>query len=74
MPTTYITFAQSHEHLLNGKTFDKNCEAAIESDSESEGREIAFGLFSDRWHRSYFEEKFTEDILKHFYRGVIDVD
>lgn len=71
---TYITFGQSHVHAVNGKTFDKDCVAAIESNSEEEGREKAFEYFGDKFCFSYFGK--TPDMryfLRYFHRGVIEV-
>ena len=34
---TYVTFGFDHAHAINGKTFDKDCVAVIESESAENG-------------------------------------
>lgn len=70
---TFITFGQVHVHSVNGKTFDRDCIAAIESRSEAEGRELAYKYFDDKWHESYFGGAPPDDWLPFYPRGVIDV-
>jgi hypothetical protein len=74
MKKTFITFGQCHTHRINGKTLDKDCVAAIKSDSEEEGRKIAFELFKGAFHNSYFSEELDKNVLKYFPRGIIDVN
>lgn len=66
----YISFGQTHTHSINGKTFDKDCLAAIEAPNHDEGRKIAFELFGPKF--SFSHEK-VDDILHYFPRGIIEV-
>jgi len=68
---TYITFGQSHAHRVNGKTFDCNCVAAIESEGEEQGRKKAFELFGPMWCFSYIG---SPPKMEYFPRGIIDVE
>ena len=67
----YITFGQDHlhENFVTNTYFDKDCIAAIECNSEKEGREKAFELFSDKWSFQYGEE--IKKDLHYFPRGII---
>ena len=70
---TYITFGQVHVHSVEGKTFDKDCVACIIHDEKVNGRDLAFELFSDKWHQS-FEHDHVQDIcMKYYPRGIIEV-
>lgn len=70
---TYVTFGQIHVHRINGKTFDKDCVAVIESENAKTGRELAFECFAGKFHRTYPEDKFDMDHMKYFPRGLITV-
>ncbi len=72
---TYITFGQVHTHSVNGKTFDKDCVAVIESLSAEAGRAKAFEIFGREFCMEYPEEHFNHDSLKSFFpRGLINVE
>lgn len=72
---TYVTFGQTHVHSVNGKTFDKDCVAVIESSSPQEGRAKAFELFGPKFCFEYPEEHWDEESqLKYFPRGYIEVE
>lgn len=73
MVKTYITFGQIHKHEINGKIFDKDCIAVIESESQIRGREMAFELFGTKWAFEYSEETMSEKIIKYFPRGFVYV-
>ena len=68
--TTYVTFGQAHTHRVNGKTFDCNSVAVIESDTWEEGRAKAFELFGRQFCFEYFNEK---PDMSFFPRGLIKV-
>lgn len=68
---TFITFGQVHAHCIGGKTFDKDCIAAIPSKSEREGREIAREAFNNLFHQSAFGTEPPKDWMPYFPRGVI---
>lgn len=70
---TYVTFGQVHTHSINGKTFDKDCVAVIDCESEEEGRELAFEIFNGVFCFSYYGKQFNFSDLKHFPRGLIYV-
>lgn len=71
---TYITFGQSHRHEINGKVFDKDCVAIIESDSASAGRDLAFEIFGRKFCFEYPEDRFDMNSMRFFPRGFIKVD
>ena len=68
----YITFGQVHVHSVNDKTFDKDCVAVIDAESELEGRKIARELFDNKYFTSYTE--FSDDKLEYFPRGFLGVN
>jgi len=65
---TYVTFGQSHFHLINGVIFDKDCVAVVEGGS----REV-FNLFGSAFCVEYAESKFPHGLMKFFPRGFINV-
>ena len=71
---TYITFGQIHIHHINGKTFDKDCVAVIESPSAHEGREKAFQLFGPKFCFEYPESEWTDSNMRFYPRGYISVE
>ena len=68
---TYVTFGQEHIHKVNGKIFDKDCVAVIESPSAKRGREIAFELFGPKFCFEYPEKHFNMENMHFFPRGFI---
>lgn len=70
---TYVTFGQTHIHSVNGKTFDNDCVAVIESSNAKIGRENAFKCFGDKFCFCYVEDTFDFDSMKYFPRGFIEV-
>lgn len=71
---TYITFGQTHIHRVNGKIFDKDCVAVIETKSAEAGRAKAFELFDRKFCFEYSEENFKKCSMEFFPRGLIDVE
>ena len=71
---TYVTFGQSHRHEINGKVFDKDCVAVIESDSALAGRGKAFELFGQKFCFEYPEDRFDPGIMRYFPRGFTHVE
>lgn len=75
MGKTYVTFGQIHVHSVNGKTFDKNCVAVIESDDIISGRNRVFAIFDRKFCTSYYEDEWKEaDQLRYYPRGYINVN
>lgn len=71
---TYITFGYGHAHAIDGKTFDKDCVAVLESESATEGRAKAFEYFGDKFCFEYPEDQWHEDHqLPYFPRGYIEL-
>ena len=66
----YISFGQSHVHVIGDKLFDRGCLAEIECVSEREGREIAQEFFGRRFATSYLEED-LEYAITFFSRGIV---
>jgi len=72
---TFFTFGQSHAHSVNGKTFDKDCVAIIEAESEEDARKLAFEWFDNgRFCFSYPEDRWDESKMIYFPRGYIPVN
>jgi hypothetical protein len=71
---TYVTFGQDHRHVIDGKIFDKDCVAVIESESAEAGRALAFETFGRKFCFEYPEECFNMESMKWFPRGFIEVD
>ena len=69
--TTYVTFGQEHVHSINGKTFDKNCVAVIESDDAVSGRAKAFELFGPKFCFEYYNDM---PDMSYFPRGLVEVN
>lgn len=70
MPKFYITFGQIHTHRINGKTFDRDCVAEVEAETE----EAARGIFYPKFCFSYKESEFIskkDKMMNYFPRGVI---
>ena len=74
MHKTYITFGQDHVHRVNGKTFDCDSVAVIESEGPREGRDKAFELFGPKFCFEYPEAHWDASQLKWFPRGLINVE
>ena len=72
--TLYISFGQVHTHSVNGKTFDKNCLAAITCDGWQDGRAKAFDYFGDKFATSYDQSQINDELLGWFPRGIINVN
>jgi hypothetical protein len=71
--TVFVTFGQIHVHSVNGKTFDKNCVAAIKCKDRAHGIELAFEYFGGTFHNTYLNEDMSPELLKYYPRGIIDV-
>ena len=69
---TYVTFGFIHHHEIDGKVFDKDSVAVIETKTEAEGRKRAFELFGQKF-ASWYTEAPTDKFLSYFPRGLIDV-
>lgn len=67
----YVTFGQEHIHRFGPIVFDKDCVAAITCTDHSDGREIAFGMFGDKFAFSY--DDISKVNLEYFPRGIIKV-
>ncbi len=74
MKNTYVTFGQTHVHSVNGKTFDKDCVAVIKANSKSEGRDLAFEYFGDKFCFEYHDTEFDNRSLNYFPRGLMNVN
>lgn len=68
---TYITFGQVHEHIIDGKVFNKDCVAVIESDNIQEGRKLATELFGTQFCFEYPENSFDHSSMAYYPRGFI---
>lgn len=71
---TYVIFGQDHVHAVNGKTFDKDCVAIINSESAEQGRKLAFEYFGEKFCFEYPEEYFDMSSMIYFPRGFIDAN
>lgn len=63
----YVTFGQSHRHIINGKVFDHHCIAVVDGD-----REKVFEIFGRKWCFEYSEDEFDDFVEMSYYpRGLI---
>ena len=69
----YITFGQSHTHIHNGNTLDKNCVGVVKANSYEEMRNLVFEWFDDKFATTYTVENF-KDAIKYFSRGFIELN
>ncbi len=71
----YITFGQIHAHSVvtsKGRmTFDKDCVAEIEAESQGEAHTIAMEVFDGKFHQCEPEDKVDDEFMSFFPRGVI---
>ena len=67
----YITFGQAHKHTVNGVLFDRDTVASIECENHSDGRDIAFQLFGEKFCTSYENEIYTT--LHCYPKGIVEV-
>jgi hypothetical protein len=68
----YITFGQAHAHAIGGKTFDRNCLAELEAESQGKAHEIAMRIFNGKFHNCHTEEELPK-VIEYYPRGVIKV-
>lgn len=73
MEKYYITFGQVHVHSVNGKTFDKDCLAEIEAETNREAHQKAMDIFNGAFHRCLDADRLPE-VISYFPRGVIKVN
>ena len=74
---TFVTFGfdHTHTHVVDGKTFDKDCVAVIESESAERGRELAFEFFGRKFSMEYPEDHWDDAKMSKYYpRGYINVN
>ena len=69
---TYVTFGYDHTHSINGKTFDKDCVAVINSQNAATGRAKAFELFGSKFCFEYPED-YWHGKMEYFPRGYLEV-
>lgn len=67
----YITFGQVHVHSVNGKTFDKDCVAEIEAETNGEAHELAMKAFDGKFHQCVDEDRVDGEFMSFFPRGII---
>lgn len=65
----YISFGQSHEHIIDKRVFNKDCICVIEEDNYEKARERAFKLFGNKFCMVYTEA--SQPDMKWFPRGLI---
>lgn len=63
---SFVTFGQSHVHVIGQHRIDKDCVAKI-----SGGRDAVFDMFGKRFFTSYEDEDMIN--MQYFPRGVIDL-
>ena len=69
----YVTFGQSHAHIVNGVIFDKDTVAVFDAPTAEAGREIAFKLFGPKFCFHYFGDEFDHTKLHYFPSGLVYV-
>lgn len=71
--TTYVIFGETHTHLIDGKTFDKDCVAVINRNNEQLERDLAMELFGGLFFTTYNKPP-KGDSMQFFPRGLIEID
>jgi len=72
MEKYYITFGQCHAHAINGKTFDKDCVAEIESEDRGSAHSLAMDIFDQKFHNC-IDEIDIQYQIEYYPRGIIKV-
>ena len=67
----YVTFGQVHVHRVNGKTFDCDCVAVIEAETEKDAREKSFDYFGSAW--CFIYNNIEKLDMEYFPRGLMEV-
>ncbi len=68
------TFGQSHVHVINGRTLNKDRVAVIPCTNAAEGRAKAFEFFGPKFFTTYFDTAWKEEeMLKYFPGGYVEV-
>jgi hypothetical protein len=70
---TYVTFGFDHRHEIDGIVFDRNCVAIIDGPDPETNRETAFKIFGRKFCFEYPEEFWSEDKMKFFPNGYVEV-
>ncbi len=63
----YVTFGQSHRHIVRGVEFDRDTVAEIECETYDDGRAKAFDVFGPKFCFCY-DEKPT---MEFFPKGIV---
>lgn len=71
MGKTYVTFGQTHRHVIEGNIFDRDCVAVLDSKSWENGQAKARERFGPQYCFDYYD---TPPNMKHFPRGFIDAE
>lgn len=66
---TYVTFGQSHKHIIKGEIIDKDCVAIINGD-----RKKVFEIFGPKFCFEYPEEYWDDKKMEYFPRGYIELE
>lgn len=73
METTYVSFGQVHKHTIDGKRLDKDTIAKITHSSHENGADIAYRLFKNKYSQEFSQEAWSDDMLRHFPKGLVDI-
>lgn len=70
---TYVIFGPHHCITVGGTIFDSDCIAVVPSQTQEEGRKLAFEIFKGHFCYTYFEDYFDFNMVSSFKRGLIPV-
>ena len=73
MNTYYFSFGQSHIHLGDGSTLDKEVLLKVEADDSGAARDRGFAAFGQQWSMQYDEADMVKADFDYFPRGSVVV-
>ena len=74
MPKHYVTFGQVHNHVVNGRTLDKDTVARYDAPDWHAGRLKAHEYFGPKFCFDYHDTEWDEgEKLHYFPKGYVDL-
>jgi len=68
----YVTFDESHQHIIQGFEFNQNTVAVIPCVNELDGRNQSYDLFGDSFAHKYYGSEFKE--LQYAGKTFLDIE
>ena len=73
MENHYVTFGQTHVHSVNGKTLDKDTVAVFKAKNSAEGRKQAYEYFGSDFFTDYHGSQWSNEKMKYFPKGYVEL-